>query len=325
MIRVAIIGVNGQVAQEVKKRLTNVSGIHVEVFSSRPSNGTTFGKLTQYWEHRTGLKAALFNYAPNFIVNAVAYTDVDGAEQNKAEALDINAYLPKELTQISKELDSVLIHFSTNYVYDGCQYRVHEYREIDQVRPINYYGFTKLRGDQYIEESGCRYVILRTAGVFSQHNTNFVVKTLQKANQLPKGESFPVVVPKNNPIIPRLNLTSAATLANVVYQLIEKDCQFTGIFNCVDKGYYSIDGLVAEVLATASKEFNTDEYNKSILIVDPLDLVGFGRISPAKRPFNTILNIEKLKLKYGIELPRLEDTIKIVIKEISKNGFTNEN
>ncbi len=118
---------------------------------------------------------------PRVIVNAAAYTQVDKAESESALANRINADAPAVLARWAAENDSFLLHYSTDYVFDGKSER--PYREDDEPSPLNAYGQSKLDGETAISSSGCRHVILRTSWIYSSHGNNFLRTMLQLARE----------------------------------------------------------------------------------------------------------------------------------------------
>lgn len=118
---------------------------------------------------------------PNIVINAAAYTDVDGNEVNKKLALKINASAVKNLAIICKKLDIILIHFSTDYVFDGKN--KNGYREDSKKYPINYYGYTKSLGEDYVTNIMNNYFIVRTSWLFGKNGKNFVDTIIKKSNE----------------------------------------------------------------------------------------------------------------------------------------------
>lgn len=131
------------------------------------------------------LKKICKSYKPHFIINATAYTNVDQAENSRDEAYQINYHAVKSLALICKEIDSTLIHISTDYVFDGKLTR--PYKEDDITNPINIYGSSKLKGENAIVSSKCKYIILRTAWIYSEYRKNFlktIVNLARKRKEL---------------------------------------------------------------------------------------------------------------------------------------------
>src|SRR4029077_8795090 len=118
---------------------------------------------------------------PDVIVNAAAYTAVDKAESEPTLAEAINAKAPEVLAQEAARLGSLLVHYSTDYVFDGT--KLDPYTEEDPVCPINTYGGTKASGEEAIRRTGCRHLIFRTSWVFSSRGTNFLLTMLKLGKQ----------------------------------------------------------------------------------------------------------------------------------------------
>lgn len=123
------------------------------------------------------LEKHIKNFKPDFIINAAAYTAVDLAEDNKNQANLINNISVKNIANIAKNHNVFLVHVSTDYVFDGKKNS--PYLESDECCPINYYGLSKLNGENAIINSGCSYYIIRTSWVFSEYGNNFVKKMLE--------------------------------------------------------------------------------------------------------------------------------------------------
>src|SRR5229473_6823348 len=119
--------------------------------------------------------------SPQLVVNVAAYTAVDAAETDEANALAVNAKAPRVLAEEAKKIGAVLVHFSTDYVFDGSKKA--PYVETDSPNPRNAYGRTKLAGEQGIRESGATHVIFRTSWVYATHGRNFLLTILRLATE----------------------------------------------------------------------------------------------------------------------------------------------
>jgi dTDP-4-dehydrorhamnose reductase len=153
---------------------------------------------------------------PAIVINAAAYTDVDGAEANQAQADLVNGTGPGNLARVCRELDCMLVHFSTDYVFDGRAGR--PYLVDDEPNPINAYGRSKLLGDQAIVETGCRHLLIRTSWLFAAHGNNFVRTILRLAG----GEPTLNVIDDQHG-----RPTYCTDLARITFDLIEHDAQGT--------------------------------------------------------------------------------------------------
>ena len=127
------------------------------------------------------LKRTIEEIKPNIIINASAYTAVDRAEEEREIAMQVNAHAPAVMAECAKALNAVLIHYSTDYVFDGEKNT--PYTENDLMNPLNVYGQSKLEGEQAISQVGGVHVILRTSWVYSLRGENFVTKVLAWARQ----------------------------------------------------------------------------------------------------------------------------------------------
>jgi dTDP-4-dehydrorhamnose reductase len=119
---------------------------------------------------------------PAIVINAAAYTDVDGCEDNRVHAFDVNGNGPGYIAKACAEVDAILVHFSTDYIFDG---KKEEYREDDRPNPINAYGGSKLLGEVSIEKNLENYRIIRTSWLYGRHGKNFVDTILTLSRQMP--------------------------------------------------------------------------------------------------------------------------------------------
>ncbi len=133
--------------------------------------------------HAAAVSETLRREMPAVVINAAAYTDVDGAETNRAEADLVNGAGPGNLARACRDIDCTLVHFSTDYVFDGRA--GHPYLVDDEPNPINAYGRSKLAGDRAIAEAGCRHLLIRTSWLFAAHGRNFVRTILGLADRQP--------------------------------------------------------------------------------------------------------------------------------------------
>lgn len=134
------------------------------------------------------MRRVLLDSRPDVIVNAAAFTAVDRAESQYAEAEAVNAVAPAILANIARSIGSTLVHFSTDYVFSGSLYA--PYREAHRTRPLSVYGKTKLAGEEAIRQSGCQHLIFRTGWLMSMTKPNFIQFVLDK---LISGQEFPII------------------------------------------------------------------------------------------------------------------------------------
>ena len=171
-MRILLTGHTGQVGWELQRHLAPLGAViapeRAALDLSRPDS----------------VAAAVSSVRPDVIVNAAAYTAVDRAERDPAACFAVNAESVAALAQQASGLGALLIHYSTDYVFDGAQRT--PYLETDPTAPINAYGRSKLAGEQEIIRSGCRHLILRTSWVYAMRGSNFVLTILKLARERPQ-------------------------------------------------------------------------------------------------------------------------------------------
>jgi dTDP-4-dehydrorhamnose reductase len=167
--KILLIGKNGQLGRELQRSLPE----HGEVVAvgREELDLTNSGEIRRTTRH----------VRPDLIVNAAAYTAVDQAEADEQTARKVNAMAPGIIAEEAREIDATVIHYSTDYVFDGT--KKSPYDESDYTNPLNMYGCTKLAGEVAIEKSGAKYFIFRTGWLYSMHGRNFLGTVLNLARQ----------------------------------------------------------------------------------------------------------------------------------------------
>ena len=249
------------------------------------------------------IRAFIDQTKPDIIINPAAYTQVDKAESEKLLAHQINTEAPQVLTDKALELDIPIIHFSTDYVFDGLKQE--PYLETDKVNPQSVYGQTKWQGEEAVRQYK-KHIILRTSWVFSSHGQNFL-KTIMKLIQ----EKTSLNVVSDQIGTP----TSSEVLADVTYKIVK------AIFN---DPYFKDFGTYHMTL-----EDETNWYRYSCFITDESARLGLQTlmtskdIKPilsnayptlAKRPINSRLDTTKIKKTFMLELPHWEVEVKRILK-----------
>jgi dTDP-4-dehydrorhamnose reductase len=251
------------------------------------------------------IKAFIDKIQPDIIINSAAYTQVDKAESEKSLAHQINAVAPQVLAEKASELNIPIIHFSTDYVFDGLKHE--PYIETDQVIPQSVYGQSKCEGEEAIRHHK-KHIILRTSWVFGSHGQNFL-KTILKLAQ----EKYSLNVVSDQMGTP----TSSDLLANVTYNIVKTILKNP---NFKDFGTYHVTSMG-----------DTDWFHYACFIVEEAMRLGLKTtmtskdIKPissnlyptlAKRPTNSRLGTTKIKKTFMLELPHWEEEVKKVLKEI---------
>jgi dTDP-4-dehydrorhamnose reductase len=242
---------------------------------------------------------------PSLIVNSAAYTAVDQAEDEPTVSFDVNAEFPGRLARWAKHNDALLIHYSTDYVFDGTASS--PYLESQLPDPQNIYGKSKLAGEQAIKSSGCRYTTLRTSWVYSSHGKNFVLSMLNLAR---KGISLKVV---DDQIGCPTWAGSLARASDAVIEHWQKPAteKPNGVFHyCDDRrlSWYEFADAIFQIAFKAG------------LLDSPPELSAIPSSDfpqPAKRPAWSVLDTKKIADVFNIHPASFEQSLKAVIDEVS--------
>ncbi len=247
------------------------------------------------------VRATIQQLSPSFILNASAYTAVDRAETEVADCFAINAHAPGVMAEEAGKLGALLVHYSTDYVFDGQKDA--PYTETDSATPINQYGRSKLEGEQAIQASGARYLIFRTSWIFSPRGSNFVKTVLRLA-----GERDRLRIIDDQIGSP----TSAAAIARATSRILREpqpDSVSTGLYHMTAEGYVSWAGLAEEIFRQAKLE--------PAPAIEPIPSEEYP--TPAKRPKNSRLCNEKFAATFGFQLSgwreQLEETLSTLLPE----------
>jgi dTDP-4-dehydrorhamnose reductase len=243
------------------------------------------------------IRALVRDTRPTVIVNAAAYTAVDKAETDAEVAAQINAIAPAVLAEEALRLNAVLIHYSTDYVFDGN--KPSAYTEDDEPNPLNVYGLTKLQGEQAIQAVGCRHLILRTSWIYSHLGSNFLLTILKLAKQRRQ-----LRVVNDQVGAP----TSSAVVARATQQLIgafanEQIPQ--GVYHMASSGAVSWFGFANAFLRQLG-------YWTELIPVSSMEYP-----SRARRPLNSTLDTSKIT-SHGICLPSWQESLSEVIERLQK-------
>ena len=231
------------------------------------------------------------------IVNCAAYTNVDKAEDDREFCALLNAKAPENLAVAMKEVDGLLVHVSTDYVFGGDPYNT-PCREDQKGTPTGVYGLTKLQGEQAIEASGCHHVIIRTAWLYSEFGKNFVKTMLMLTSTKPQ---LSVVFDQTG------TPTYALDLAEVIYDIVEnrKYEDNDGVYHFSNEGvcsWFDFTKMIAEYAGNTACEIkpcHSDEFPSKV-----------------KRPAYSVLDKTKIKNTFGISIPYWTDSLKKCIKNL---------
>lgn len=249
------------------------------------------------------VKSYLTAYKPDLVINTIAYTSVDAAEEDKLISYHINSVFPKILAEWCLKNDATLVHFSTDYVFDGRSNK--PYKEEDSPNPINQYGYDKLTAELYIEQMTNNFYIFRTSALYSPFRVNFLKKIFHKLSH-PKakgGYSFNVV---NDQItIP----TSCDFLLEHMYKIISTKAN--GIYHVVPSNYCSWYEFARLIRSEAIRK---GFLSSSAPMISPVKSTRFK--SAAKRPLFSVLDNSKMAKALGIEIPSWDEIFRENCNEI---------
>lgn len=248
------------------------------------------------------IEAAILGAKPDVIVSAAAYTAVDQAETDEANAFAINAAAVGEIGRVAKALGIPVVHLSTDYVFDGEKSSA--YVETDPVNPLGVYGRSKLDGERLLAASGADHAILRTAWVFSPYGKNFLRTMLRVAETR---DDLNVVADQIG------NPTSALDIADAVFKvgdnlLASDDARLRGVFHMTGSGDASWAEFASEIFAVSGKN------GGQTATVHPITTAEYP--TPAKRPQNSRLNCGKLAAEHGVSMPDWQSSTSEVVRRL---------
>lgn len=251
-----------------------------------------------------GIRETVRALRPDVIVNAAAYTAVDKAETETELAHIINALAPAALAEEAKDCGAFLLHYSTDYVFDGSGDQ--PWREGDSVAPLSVYGRSKLAGEQAIQASGCGYLIFRTSWVYAARGNNFAKTMLRLAQER---EQLSVI---NDQIGAPTGAELLADVSAHAIRAVLQNPDLTGIYHLAAAGETSWYDYAHFVLDYARQSGMTLKVSKQAVAAIPTSHYP----TPAQRPLNSRLNTEKLKSAFDLRLPSWQTGVERMLNEI---------
>ena len=286
--KILLIGKDGQVGGELSSLLQPLGTL------------VAFGRNDLDLSREDRIREKIREVSPQVIVNAAAYTAVDKAEEESELALAVNGTAPAILAEEAKQLGAALVHYSTDYVFDGT--KTGPYTEEDAPNPLGVYGRTKLAGDEAIQSAGLPYLIFRTAWVYGLKGKNFL-RTIQRLAK----ERDELKIVDDQVGSPTWCRTIAQTTANVLTQVLPEGSpgdlsrldDASGLYNLVCTGHTSWFGFARAILEASPASPNTK--------LIPISTSEYP--TPAARPKNSVLATEKLRSAFGITPPAWDITL----------------
>lgn len=291
-MNILVTGANGQLGNEM--RIISQHGTDTYLFTDvveQDGVETTMLDITDLEAIRQLVKA----HHIDAIVNCAAYTNVDAAESNEALAEKLNADAPKNLAKTMKEVDGLLIQISTDYVFGQEPYNI-PCREDQQGTPTGVYGLTKLHGEQKILATGCRYVIIRTAWLYSEFGKNFCKTML----------NFTATKPQLKVVFDQAGTpTYAWDLATAIVAVLKSP--IVGVYHYSNEGvcsWFDFTKMIAEYAGHTTCDIqpcHSDEFP-----------------SPVTRPSYSVLDKTKIKETFGIKIPYWTESLKKCVSNLKK-------
>ena len=244
--------------------------------------------------------------APDLILNAAAYTAVDRAESEMALAHAINALAPRVLAEEAAERNALLVHYSTDYVFNGA--KPEPWTEDDAPAPLNVYGASKLAGEHAIQNSRARHLIFRTSWVYGPHGSNFLLTMLRLARERDK---LSIVDDQIGAPTTSIQLARAthAIVAGVLAGRFGDAQSWSGLYHMTCGGSVSWFSFAQAIFARASQHLG---FKAPELV--PIATKDYP--TPAARPRNSVLSNEKLHARFGVQLSHWESALDEVMERL---------
>jgi dTDP-4-dehydrorhamnose reductase len=280
-MRILVLGRSGQVGAALSESLQGLGDL------------IALDRAQLDLSNTDAIRTALRELQPQIVINAAAYTAVDAAESDQAMAFQINAVAPQVIAEESERLGAALIHYSTDYVFDGSKQGA--WLEDDATAPLSVYGHSKLTGEQAITDVGGTHLILRTSWVYGLHGKNFLLTMLKLAESR---DSLAVVDDQIG--APTWALTIADATSAIIRDAGEPAqlAALSGIYHLCAGGHTSWFGFAQAIFAHASVQRRPQ--------LRPIPTSEYP--TPAKRPHNSILNTDKFRRNFG-DLPAWDNAL----------------
>jgi dTDP-4-dehydrorhamnose reductase len=304
-MKILLTGTSGQLGQAFQTQLSGERHQYVKLFA--PTRAQM--DLT----NPQSIQRAINDFQPDLIINPAAYTAVDLAESDSQTAFLVNAAAPALLAKEAKIRDIGLVHFSTDYVFDGSKRNVQgelaAYTETDTPCPINLYGRSKLEGEIAIRESGCKHLIFRTSWVYSLFGKNFLLTILRLAQ-----ERDQLSIVNDQFGVPNSAAWLAESCISILQQLEStpnKEAWWgknSGTYNLALSEYTSWFGFTQEILHLAKSSGRLQKIPSSLLGIPASQYP-----TPAQRPSNSILCNTKLSSQFSLQVPSWQSALAICL------------
>ncbi len=280
MQKILILGQRGQVAWELQRTLASLGNI------------TVLGSGQLDLANPDQIREQVRSIQPDMIVNAAAYTAVDKAESESDLCMSINGIAPGILAELARESQALLVHYSTDYVFDGTKNS--PYLETDLTNPLSVYGASKLAGEQAIIQVDCAHLIFRTTWVYGNRGKNFLLTILRLA-----AERKELKIVADQIGSPTWSRSISEATAQIIAQCRHDRSSIKGLYNLSAAGTTSWHGFANQIV-DRSRSINP-ELALAIDQIFPIPATDYP--TPAQRPANSVLDNCKIMADFGVQLP----------------------
>jgi dTDP-4-dehydrorhamnose reductase len=303
--RILVTGEGGQVGEALRRTLAPLGEMVIPTIAELD--------LTD----AQAIRRTMREVKPRWVVNAAAHTAVDKAESEPELAFAINATAPALLAEEARSIGAVMIHYSTDYIFDGS--KATRYVESDPANPLNVYGSSKLAGEVAVSGSGAPHLIFRTSWVYGATGNNFVRSILRLAQER---DHLRIVADQRG--APTWSFELARMTADVIGQierlaaqagcsLSEAALPLSGVYHATGSGETTWFGFAAQAIV----EFQKLQPEAKLATVEAITTAEYP--TPAKRPLNSLLDCSKLERVFGWRMPDWHDSLSLVIAELVRS------
>lgn len=304
-MKILLFGANGQVGWQLRRSLAGLGEVLALDRASQPLCGDL--------RDAAGVAATVASVAPDVVVNAAAYVDVDGAEDEQDLAFAVNATACESLARAAARQGAWLVHYSTDYVYDGSGDR--PWRETDVANPLNIYGRSKLAGDEAVLREAPRHLVLRTSWIFDSRGRNFAKGILEAATA---SDELAVVADQWG--APTAAALIAAVTAHALRSIADarEPQRLAGLYHVAASGFTDRHGYARLLLEEAAARgwplrVTADRIKAVVSSEHPMR---------AARPKNSRLDTSRLQDTFGLTLPPWQDGVRALVEALARQRAT---
>ncbi len=298
MITIFLTGKNGQLGWELQRTFSTIGKVYA------------FDHTSLDLFDQNLLRKTIQKVKPDIIINAAAYTAVDKAEEEREIAIAINATAVETMAEETKKLGAVLIHYSTDYVFDGTQEL--PYAEENPTNPVNTYGLSKLMGEKVIQQHDIPHLIFRTSWVYSHRGNNFLLTMLKLMEER---EHLNIVNDQFGS--PTCSRSIAEISGQIISKYIKPNLDVKSLYK--QRGVYHLTSSGVTSWYGFAKEIKKLAESKKVKLNKPIQIEGIPSDqypTPAKRPKNSQLLLEKISDTFGIVCPDWNESLALCMDSI---------